>query len=91
MAQSHPWQDNKMGYALVSPTPCKIRKGGGMDHRIRFSHGGAGSEHQTTRAIMTSMWRELYYKSESRKGHIWKDVLQVIGALKEAATQHIEI
>ena len=40
---------------------------------------------------MTSMWRELYYKSESRKGHIWKDVLQVIGALKEAATQHIEI
>jgi hypothetical protein len=40
---------------------------------------------------MTSMRRELYYTSESRKGHIWKDVLQVIGALKEAATQHIGI
>jgi len=40
---------------------------------------------------MTSMRRELYYTSESRKGHIWKDVLQVIGALKEVATQHIGI
>ena len=50
MAQSHPWQDNKRANALVSPTACKICKGGAWTIEYVLVMECAGSEHQTNRS-----------------------------------------